>query len=247
MVFVAFTVVGLVLVERAGRRPLMLYSLAGVFLSTLVLAQAFYMANTTSAAVNGNITDPGCGAHACVGCLEHKACGFCATSSACLLRERVDSNTSLCAADSWYASASTDAHAVSHVCPDTYSWLAILGMCLYLASFAFGVTSMPWAINAEIFPTHLRSAGASYATATNWLFNLGVSLSFLTLTETITSAGTFWLYGGISIVSIVYIYYFLPETKGKTLEEIEDVFRNNVSARGATTKKHDGAVYHVIQ
>lgn len=225
----------------------MLWSLAGVLISTLVLAQAFYLADTTSASVNGTLVDPGCGTPgACFDCLKHKHCGFCGANGGCFNKTRVDGNTAACPASTWYA-VNDDANAANSVCPDTYSWLAILGMCMYLACFGFGVTSMPWAINAEIFPTHLRSAGASYATATNWLFNLGVSLSFLTLTESITSAGTFWLYGGISVCSIVYIYYQLPETKGKTLEDIEAIFRSGLPARATVTKRSRGANYTVIQ
>ena len=104
---------------------------------------------------------------------------------------------------------------------------------MYLASFSFGVTSMPWVINAEIFPNHLRTAGASYATSTNWICNLGVSLTFLSLTEAITKAGTFWMYAGISVVSWAYCYFQLPETKGLTLEAIEDIFRRRAARAGA--------------
>jgi SP family myo-inositol transporter-like MFS transporter 13 len=147
---------------------------------------------------------------------------------------------------SWFVSNNDSPDVLSNYCPNPYAWLAILGLCLYLASFAFGLTSMPWIINSEIFPTHLRATGNSLATATNWICNLGVSLSFLTLTENITEAGTFWLYGGISIVATVYTYYALPETKGKSLEEIEDIFIQRADKSTRTTVKH-GQRYEIIQ
>lgn len=223
-----FTVVGMLLVDRVGRRPLFVLSLIGVVLSLLVLAQAFYLADVHSPHANTTLSDAECQFSSCFSCLSHHHCGFCAGPSAtavgqCFTRVHVDSNHTVCSTSRWHAA--NDDYAVSSVCPDTYSWMALLGMTLYLATFAFGVTSLPWAINAEIFPTHLRAAGSGYATSVNWIWNLGVALTFLSLTESITTAGTFWLYAGIGVLCTLYIYFQLPETKGRTLEEIEDIFR----------------------
>ena len=200
VVFVVFTVVGLMLTETAGRRKLMLWSLACLAVSILVLAQAFWLAdNLSPTSLNVNASGSGggsstdCAFTACSGCLRG-GCGFCAntnlTAGLCL---PADTPAGMCDATHWYAQAQPVSRAVSDVCPDHYSWLAILALCMYLASFSFGVTSMPWVINAEIFPNHLRTAGTSYATSTNWICNLGVSLTFLSLTEAITKAGTFWM------------------------------------------------------
>ena len=225
VVFVAFTVVGLLLTERAGRRALMLWSLALLAVSTLVLAQAFWLADANSP-ISTNTGSPGtCGqASRCAPCLA-SGCGFCATANktagTCL---PPSTRLAECAMEDWYLVDAPMNRAISDVCPDSYSWLAILALCMYLASFSFGVTSMPWVINAEIFPNHLRTAGTSYATSTNWICNLGVSLTFLTLTEAITKAGTFWLYAGVCVLSFFYCYWQLPETRGLSLEAIEDIF-----------------------
>ena len=63
-------------------------------------------------------------------------------------------------------------------CPFALSWLAILGLILYLACFAPGMGPMPWTVNSEIYPQWARSFGNSSSAATNWIFNLLVSITF---------------------------------------------------------------------
>jgi len=67
----------------------------------------------------------------------------------------------------------------------------------------------------------------SLATMANWTFNFLVASTFLTLIETLGKSGVFLLYSGISIIGLILCYFFIPETKGKTLEEIEeDLIKN---------------------
>lgn len=224
-VFAVFTIIGLLLVERVGRKTLMLTSLLCVFVSLLVIAQAFYLTESYPIPVDSN-PSLSCTFDSCTSCLQHHICGFCASSndhgSMCLSNTNKSSVPANCTASYWYAAKGDTA--ISDVCPSKYSWLTIIALCLYLSSFGVGIASLPWTINAEIFPTHVRSSGTSYSTAVNWICNLGVSLSFLSLTNAITRAGTFWLYAGITLLSTVYVYFALPETKGKSLEDIENIF-----------------------
>ena len=87
-----------------------------------------------------------------------------------------------------------------------------------------GMGPMPWTINSEIYPLWARSLGNSLATSTNWAFNLLISMTFLTLTETITKQGAFYLYTGIALLGFFTFLWLLPETKGKSLEEVEQLF-----------------------
>src|ERR1700712_5742101 len=73
-------------------------------------------------------------------------------------------------------------------------------------------------INSELFPLWARSVCYSVTTAFNWFFNLLVSLTFLTLTKTITTPGAFWLYTGFGVTGFLIFLFFLPETKGRSLE-----------------------------
>jgi predicted MFS family arabinose efflux permease len=74
-------------------------------------------------------------------------------------------------------------------------------------------------------------AAMSAVTVTNWALNLVVAVTFLTLVGFLGHAGTFWLYGIIAIAAWVFLYLLVPETKGKTLEQIEDHWRSGKSAR----------------
>ncbi len=71
----------------------------------------------------------------------------------------------------------------------------------------------------------------SVGTAANWLSNLIVALTFLTLTQVIGKPGTFWLYAAITIGSWFFAYFLVPETKGKTLEQIEAHWRSGKHPR----------------
>ncbi|KAI9986135.1 hypothetical protein PInf_025046 [Phytophthora infestans] len=92
------------------------------------------------------------------------------------------------------------------------------------ACFASGMGCMPWTINAEIYPLHVRSFALSIATSVNWLFNLFVSFTFLTVVDTFEPYGAFWLYASFALLGLAYLWRRLPETKGLELEEIQGIF-----------------------
>ncbi|MCC5832648.1 MAG: sugar porter family MFS transporter [Chlamydiales bacterium] len=100
-------------------------------------------------------------------------------------------------------------------------WLTALCLFFYVASFAISLGPIFWLLIAEIYPLSIRGRAMSLATFTNWSANLVVAISFLTLIQLIGQASTFWLYGFISIGCWFFIFFLVPETKGRTLEEIE--------------------------
>ena len=73
----------------------------------------------------------------------------------------------------------------------------------------------------RIYPLRLRGLSAGLATTANWASNLVVSLTFLSLIEGLGTSMTFWLYGAVTILAIVFSYKLVPETKGHTLEELD--------------------------
>jgi MFS family permease len=75
---------------------------------------------------------------------------------------------------------------------------------------------------SEIYPLRIRGVAMGVATMTNWSFNLLVALTFLVLVDSLGPSFTFWLYALVSISSFLFSYYLVPETKGRTLEEIGD-------------------------
>jgi MFS family permease len=91
----------------------------------------------------------------------------------------------------------------------------------YIAFFAFSLGPIVWVMISEIFPPRIRGVAAGVATMANWAANLLVALTFLTLLEVLGNAGTFTLYAAIGLVSIGFVRARVPETKGKTLEQIQ--------------------------
>ncbi len=111
------------------------------------------------------------------------------------------------------------------------SYFAIGGLVIYVACFAFGLGPIFWLLISEIYPLKVRGAAMSVVTVTNWALNLVVAVTFLTLIGVLGHAGTFWLYGVIAIGAWVFFYFLVPETKGKTLEQIEEHWRSGKSPR----------------
>ncbi|MDQ6740593.1 MAG: sugar porter family MFS transporter [Actinomycetota bacterium] len=99
--------------------------------------------------------------------------------------------------------------------------VAIVGLIIYVACFAFGLGPIFWLLISEIYPLKIRGAAMSAVTVTNWGLNLVVAVTFLSLVAVLGHAGTFWLYGVIAVAAWVFFYRLVPETKGRTLEQIE--------------------------
>ena len=100
-------------------------------------------------------------------------------------------------------------------------WVTALSLAAYVGFFAIGLGPVFWLLVAEIFPLASRARGTSAATFANWASNLIVALTFLLLIDVIGSSATFLLYGLLTIAAFVFTYALVPETKGKTLEQIE--------------------------
>jgi MFS family permease len=99
--------------------------------------------------------------------------------------------------------------------------VAIAGLLIYTGSFAIGLGPVFWLLISEIYPVKIRGQAMSVATMANWGANFIVTISFLTLLSAIGNAGTFFLFGGLSVVALAYFQRQVPETKNRTLEEIE--------------------------
>ncbi|XP_031102167.1 probable inositol transporter 3 [Ipomoea triloba] len=81
--------------------------------------------------------------------------------------------------------------------------------------------TLPWVVNSEIYPLRYHGVGGGIAAVANWVSNLVVSLTFLTLIEAIGTSGTFLLFAGCSLTGLVAIFFLVPETKGLQFEEVE--------------------------
>ncbi|BBL68487.1 sugar porter family MFS transporter [Methanoculleus chikugoensis] len=152
------TVAAVVLVDRTGRRPLLLAGIAGMVVSLAVLGAGF--------ALSG------------------------AVQSGSLL-----------------------------------GLITAVSLMAYVASFAIGLGPVFWLLIAEIYPLNVRGRAMSVATVANWGANFLITLTFLTLVGILEQAGVFWLYALVGLLAWFFVLRLVPETKGLTLEEIEEHFR----------------------
>ena len=143
---------------------------------------------------------------------------------------------------------------------DMGKWLAILFVWIYIAFFAISLGPLGWLIISEIFPQRVRGIGSSIGSLSNWLFNGVVAFTFFKIVKLFTAsgagivtheklydaatnsftmhtidngnpAGAFWFYAVIGILGLVWGYFYLPETKGVSLEKIEELWRQGGKPR----------------
>uniref|UniRef100_A0A8C5DZ20 Solute carrier family 2, facilitated glucose transporter member 8 n=1 Tax=Gouania willdenowi TaxID=441366 RepID=A0A8C5DZ20_GOUWI len=107
------------------------------------------------------------------------------------------------------------------------SWLALASVAVFIAGFALGWGPVPWLIMSEIFPVKVRGVGSSLCVLTNWSLAFIVTKTFQDMMKSLTRAGTFWLFACMCILNVIFTMVFVPETKGKTLEQIEQTFRES--------------------
>ncbi|KAE8734998.1 Sugar transporter ERD6-like 16 [Hibiscus syriacus] len=150
---VPITVVGAMLMDKSGRRPLIMVSATGTFLGCFLAGTSFYLKEQS-------------------------------------------------------------------LLPEWQPILAVGGVLIYVASFSIGMGAVPWVIMSEIFPINVKGVAGSFVVLVNWLGAWAVSYTFNFL-MCWSSSGTFFIYSGFCVMTILYVAKFVPETKGKTLEEIQ--------------------------
>lgn len=112
--------------------------------------------------------------------------------------------------------------------PEADGWLDWLydgSLFLYIAGFAIGLGPIAWLFISEVYPQDSRGVAMSVATLANWGSNFVVSMTFLSILEGVGPTITFLLYAAVGVITVFFVYYFIPETKGKTLEEINNFWQ----------------------
>lgn len=116
-------------------------------------------------------------------------------------------------------------------------WITVGMLFIYIGSFAISLGPIAWLLIAEIYPLHIRGLAMSLATLSNWVFNFIISFTFLSLTETLGTAGAFWLYAGIGVIGWFFCRFYIPETKGVALDIIEKNLRSGVRSKDLGCKQ----------
>ncbi|KAF7633453.1 Proton myo-inositol cotransporter [Meloidogyne graminicola] len=241
------TFIPIYLIEKRGRRFLLLLSILAVFISLLLMGGAFLLINKNSiSSLNKNIPLIDQNIQSFNRCISHSNCDFCTTDELCGFCEKkgggfclpkdhfnsdIRSLTGPCSTDNstnglhYYDNIEYEWNENCHT--DTkYTILPIIIMIIFLCSFAIGYAPLPWVLNAEFYPLWARSTCVSFTTFCNWEFNLIISLTFLTLTQEATKYGAFFIYSGLTAIAFILFYKVVPETKGLNLDEVQLLFMN---------------------
>ncbi|TYI21976.1 hypothetical protein ES332_A06G075300v1 [Gossypium tomentosum] len=104
--------------------------------------------------------------------------------------------------------------------------VCIIAVCADVSFFSIGLGPIAWVYSSEIFPLRLRAQGTGLAISVNRLVSGVMSMTFLTISEKITFGGMFFVLSGIMVVATLFFFYFLPETKNKSLEEVWALFED---------------------
>ena len=114
---------------------------------------------------------------------------------------------------------------------ESLRWVAVGSVIVYIACFAFSLGPIGWIMVSEVLPLKIRGFAMGICTVANFTFNLIVVSSFPILVSKIGEGYTFWIFGVISVLCLVFVFFFVPETKGISLERIEANWRNRIPAR----------------
>ncbi|XP_050902762.1 sugar transporter ERD6-like 6 [Lathyrus oleraceus] len=106
----------------------------------------------------------------------------------------------------------------------TLSLVSVAGVVVMVIAFSLGLGAMPWIIMSEILPINIKGLPGSFATLANWFFSRLVTLTANLLLDW-SSGGTFTIYTAVCVFTAGFVAIWVPETKGKTLEEIQQFFR----------------------
>ena len=161
VVNVIFTLVAIWLIDRIGRKRLLLYGLSGMTLGTLLLGLGFVLPSLAG----------------------------------------------------------------------VVSWITLGAMLLYIASFAASFGPIVWVMLPEIFPLQVRGSGVGVSSLSNWVANFIVALLFPVLIAALGQTPVFWGLGVICLLSMAFVYFRVPETMGRSLEEIEEDLRQGATAK----------------
>ena len=121
--------------------------------------------------------------------------------------------------------------AFASVLGSSLKWVAVGSLVTYIICFAMSLGPIGWILVSEVFPLKIRGIAMSICTVSNFAFNFFVVGSFPILLHRVGGAWTFWMFGFVSLLCIIFVYFFVPETKGISLEQIESNWRRGVAPR----------------
>ena len=203
-----FTIVAMWLIDKIGRKKLLIIGFSGILVSMVVLASSFaaatYQINPQNIASLTTLV-PGADWSSIQNTLFNSDTSFRAAIVNLIGEE----------------SAKVNLSAIVSQCIHINSWLVLIGIMGFVASFAISVGPVMWVLFSELFPNAVRGIAISFAGFINSAISFSVQLVFPWELQNLGNTGTFLIYGAFGLVGLIFVLLILPETKGKSLEELE--------------------------
>lgn len=114
-----------------------------------------------------------------------------------------------------------DTHGKDSSIVQMIGWLPVIALSLFIIAFSLGFGPIPWMMAGELCLIDIKSFVGSTAGTFNWLLSFTVTSTFNTLNESIGPGQVFWLFAGIMLIGFLFIFFVVPETKGKSIDEIQ--------------------------
>ncbi|CAL5866708.1 uncharacterized protein PFLUO_LOCUS918 [Penicillium psychrofluorescens] len=115
-------------------------------------------------------------------------------------------------------------------------WAGIVFVWIFVINFAYSWGPVAWIVVSEVFPLSMRAKGVSLGGSSNWLNNFAVGLSTSPFVKT-SPIGTFIFFGCVTVIAVLYVHFLVPETKGRTLEEMDELFGSTGIAQDDAIRK----------
>ncbi|UPK96511.1 hypothetical protein LCI18_007446 [Fusarium solani-melongenae] len=116
-------------------------------------------------------------------------------------------------------------------------WISVAFLLFYMLVFGGSWAPIPWAVPAEVFPSSLRAKGVAISTCSNWINNFIIGLITPPLVQA-TGFGAYIFFAFFGLLSFAFVWFFVPETRGKTLEEMDAVFGDRSGGDDIAKKEH---------
>jgi MFS family permease len=214
LINLVFTVVAMLFIDRVGRKPLLILGLAGIALSMSVLAFGFSSATYT-------ITE-----EALATLPEEVRVAGIAELRDTTFKSDVEFKQALRGALGNELATQHESELLKAAIAMN-PWLVLVGVLGFVASFAVSIGPVMWVLFSELFPNRIRGIAISFVGLINSAVSFGVQLVFPWELATFGSATTFLIYGLFAAIGLVFVILVLPETKGRSLEELETLLVKN--------------------
>ena len=129
----------------------------------------------------------------------------------------------------------------------TVSYVAVACMAIFIVGFSLGWGPIPWIMMGELAPSQIRGVVSGLATAVNWSFAAVLTFGYSSYSDLVHSYGAWWTFAGVSALSILFVVFFLPETRGRNLEDMQEYFEERYVVGMCKSCNRSGSSSTIVQ